>query len=325
MANAGQSIGVGVWGLGRHAQRNILPAIKACASTLLVGVTTRDQDVAHDVAHQYQCHAWPTPEDMLSDSEVDAVYVATPTGLHYTHGLRVLQAGKHLWCEKAITQTLSEAQELSRQSRRRDLALCEALMYLYHPQFSAISHLIADGSFGNVLSVRSQFGLPHLEQPGFRYNRELGGGALLDVAPYPLSAAIKLLGPGLTVMKSFVGRASGFDVDTHGYALLSTNAGTCVFLEWGYERAYKNEISIWGERSSLHSDLIFSKPPDYSPTLFLRDKNGGVEHVRIDPADSFALMFSAFSNAVLDPARRDDLREEIEMRARYLESLRTHD
>ncbi len=315
-------VGVGVWGLGRHARKKILPALQACPSTILVGVTTRDGNVARDEADLYQCEYWPSPDDMLRAADVDAVYVATPTGLHHDHGMRVLHAGKHLWCEKAMAATLYQVQDLVRESRVRELALCEGLMYMYHPQFSFICDTIAGHAFGKVLSANCQFGLPHLDQPGFRFTRELGGGALLDIAPYPLSATLKLLGPELTVLQSLVSEPPGSDVDMHGFALVSTHAGACAFLEWGYERAYRNEISIWGENASLHADLIFSKPPAYVASVRVRDRHGKVEEVEIEAADSFSLMFSAFVDAVDDPARRDDFRGEVELRAKYLDRIR---
>ena len=295
-----------------------MPALKACPNTVLLGVTTRDQDVAREEAALYDCEVWPHPEDMLNVPDVDAVYVATPTGLHYDHGLRVLQAGKHLWCEKSLAETLPQVQELVQQSRLRDLALCEGLMYIYHPQFSFISDAIADHSFGEVLSINCQFGVPPMEQPGFRFTHELGGGALLDVAPYPVSAALKLVGPHLTPICSVITRPPGRDVDMSGFALLSTDAGACAFLEWGYERAYKNEISVWGQNASLHSDLIFSKPPAHAARVSVRDEHGKVEQVRFEPVDSFSLMLSAFAEAVYDRACRDRHRREAELQAKYL-------
>ena len=318
-----KSVRVGVWGLGRHGRRKILPALNICSDTSLVGVTTRDRRVAKEEAARHGCHAWRTPEEMLNDPDVDAVYVATPTGLHYAHGARVLQAGKHLWCEKAMTATLPQAQELVQLSRENDRALCEAFMYLYHPQFTTIHQLLIDGSLGKVVSLRSQFGIPRLEQPGFRFNQELGGGALLDLAVYPLSAALTLLGPELELLRSSVVRPAGVDVDTHGLALLMSETGAGAYLEWGYERAYKNELSIWGEDGSLHADFIFSKPTDYAAVVSLRSERGELERVEIQPADSFSLMFRAFSEAVRDPSRRDLLRQEIGLRASYLSSIRS--
>jgi len=313
---------VGVWGLGPHARRKILPALDICPETVLVGVTTRDREVSLEEADRYGCREWATEDDMLASPDVEAVYVATPTGLHHRHGLQVLQAGKHLWCEKPMTETLHQLEQLMDVAGRRDLALCEGMMYLYHPQFSTISRMVSEASFGKVVSLRTQFGLPPLEQPRFRYSRELGGGALLDLAPYPLSAALELLGSPLTLTESFVGTPSGRDVDTYGYALLTAAEGTTAFLEWGYERGYRNEISVWGERASLTSEFIYSKTSDHRARVTLRNKRGVAEQVEIEPADSFLLMFSAFADVVRSPERHEVLRQAIVVRASHLERLR---
>ena len=318
-----KTISVGVWGLGAHARRRILPALHACPETSLAGVTTRDQTVAGQEAVKYGCTAWPSPAEMLKDPAVEAVYVATPSGLHTSHGMTVLRSGKHLWCEKPIASTLAEAQELSKAARENDRALCEGLMYLYHPQFSVIANIISADSIGAVLSIQSQFGLPPLEKPGFRTDPTLGGGALLDLAPYPLSATLALLDQRWDVVDSYVGRPSGHAVDISGHALLTTSSGNgTAFLEWGYERAYRNHISVWGERGSIQSDFIFSKPPDFSPTVSLRDQNGRIETIAVAPADSFEAMFSSFTEAVWDPALGEKLRDGIELRAGLLEQFR---
>lgn len=322
MTEISHPVGVGVWGLGRHACRKILPALAVCPNTILVGVTTRDHAVALEESRRYSCRSWSSPAAMLSDEDVDAVYVTTPTGLHHTHGMEVLKAGKHLWSEKALTDSLPQAQELVRESYERDLGLCEGLMYLYHPQFSFIVDAVTKPSFGRILSINCQFGLPPLGEPGFRFDRELGGGALLDVAPYPVSATHRLLGTDLELVNSVLFEPSGFGVDTHGFALLSREDGAYAFLEWGYNRAYKNEISVWGENASLHSDFIFSKPPDYEPRVSVRDQHGKVRHADIEPTNSFCSMFSTFARAVYDRESRDQLREEAELQARCLESLR---
>ena len=316
-------IGVGVWGLGRHARRKILPALRASSSTTLVGVTSRNQEIAHCEADLNQCVVWPTPEAMLDDPAVDAVYVATPTGLHFDHGMRALDAGKHLWCEKPLATHLAQADGLVRESEERNLALCEGLMYLYHPHLSEIASMISEPAFGEVLTLKSEFGLPHLDHPGFRFNKDLGGGALLDLATYPLSAALALLGSPLRIVEASVNGASDSEVDTYGYAVMRTDSSTVVFLEWGYERAYRNSISIWGEFGSLSSDFVFSKPPDHSARIRKRNRYGEEEIVVVAESNSFALMFETFARAVRDEELRTLLRNEAHLRAWYLEALRS--
>jgi NDP-hexose-3-ketoreductase len=285
-------------------------------------LTTRDREVLKYESDLHGCEAWPTADEMLEATEVDAVYLATPTGLHYEQGMRVLQAQKHLWCEKTLTESRTQTEQLARESRQRDLSLCEGLMYFHHPQFAVISEMIAHESFGGVLSLTSQFGLPHLDHPGFRFSPELGGGALLDVAPYPLSIALRLLGSELTVVSSCCDEPRGCAVDTGGFAVLSTVSGARAFLEWGYERAYKNEIAIWGEDASLFANFVFSKKSDVPVSVCRRDQYGKAERVRIDPADSFALMFAAFSEAIDDSRLRAEMRDEIVLRAHFLDLLR---
>jgi dTDP-3,4-didehydro-2,6-dideoxy-alpha-D-glucose 3-reductase len=321
-----KTIGVGVWGLGQHARRKILPALSSCSATVLVGVTTRNMGVACEEADRYGCSTWSTPEDMLNDASVEAVCVATPSGLHASHGLRVLRSGRHLWCEKPIAATLAEAQALSEASRQESLALCEGLMYLYNPHFSLIANMISGNSIGAVLSVRSQFGIPALKDPGFRTDPSLGGGALLDLAPYPLSATLGLIDEPWDLVDSSVHHLEGHEVDMSGHALLATGARkTVAFLEWGYSRAYRNEISVWGEHGSIQSDFIFSKPADYSPVVSLRDQYGRIERIHVDSADSFDAMFHSFSDAVFDATVREGLRRAIEVRAGFLGDIRRQD
>ena len=133
------SIRVAVWGVGHHASANILPAIAAVEGLELYGVCSRNPAVVSDCMSAWRCQGWTEPGPMLQDPAVDAVYVATPIGLHATHGRQVLGAGKHLWCEKPLTCFLDETLELLEMAKSRRVSLCEAFMYLYHPQFEQLS------------------------------------------------------------------------------------------------------------------------------------------------------------------------------------------
>ena len=77
---------IGVWGLGGHAIKNILPAIAAVEELELVGVLTRNKDVLKKVSREQSCISWNSYQEMLND-DIDVVYLATPPGFHY--GLHV--------------------------------------------------------------------------------------------------------------------------------------------------------------------------------------------------------------------------------------------
>jgi len=297
---------VALWGLGGHALRKVLPGLVECKQTALHGIATRNVQIGGQTARQYGCIAWDTPDAMLADPEVDAVYVATPTGVHHEQGLRVLDAGKHLWCEKSLTDNLERSLSLLSLARQKDLALCESFMYRHHPQFERVVQLVSSPEFGPIASLTSRFGIPHQDRGGFRYSRELGGGALLDLGCYPINLALHLLGR-LEVATCGVGwqpGAGGPEVDIDGYAVLTSPSGARAHIEWGYGLAYRNEVFVWGANQSLHTDRIFSKPPDFAPAIVIADAHGNSRREAIATAESFVRMFEAFARTVRNTEAR---------------------
>src|SRR5438093_7719558 len=122
---------VAVWGLGRHAIDKILPALAAADGLELYGVCSRNPSTVANCSMRWQCRGWTDVEDMFTDQQVEIVYVATPIALHAEHGIAVLTAGKHLWCEKALTTRLSDTLQLLSLSRELGLSVREGHMYLH--------------------------------------------------------------------------------------------------------------------------------------------------------------------------------------------------
>ena len=131
-----------VWGLGPHAIRNILPAIRGCAGMKLYGVCSRNPEIVSKYAAEYECLGWTDEAAMLADPAGEVVYVSTPSGLHASQGRSVLNANKHFWCEKPLAETLADVLDLESLSRERGLSLAEGYMYLYHPQFGYLRELV---------------------------------------------------------------------------------------------------------------------------------------------------------------------------------------
>lgn len=286
-----------MWGLGGHAVHKIVPALVACNATALVGVCSRRAEVADEVAARVGCRTWSDPEAMLADRDVDVVYIATATGTHDAQVARALALGKHVWCEKSLTDVPARSLALVAQARRGGLALCEAFMFLHHPQFRRV-HALA-GELGGVVSVTSRFGIPHQDRSGFRYSHKLGGGALLDVGCYPLRAALALLGDVEVVAAGRSGGA-GFEVDLDGWAVLAAAGGARAVLEWGYGVGYRNELSVWGRTGSLDAARIFSKPAQLVASIDVADATGTRRREELAPADPFVVMFDALEATVRD-------------------------
>jgi len=311
---------VAVWGLGPHARSRILPAIAASKSTLLAGVCTRDAQVGARAAKDFETRYFANPEEMLRGPDVDVVYLATPTGLHAEQGNAVLASGKHLWCEKSLAESATAVRALVAQSQRAKLGVCEAFMYLHHPQWAQIRSLVSE-ELGLLRSISSRFTMPSLDNPGFRHSAQLGGGALLDVGCYPLSLALALCEGEPNVAASSVRSSRDLPVDTEGYATLEFPNGCLVQLEWGYGRAYLNDLAISAENGSLVADRVFSKSASNAPTIEVRDLRGNKRAVEVPDADAFVAMLDFFAKSVGDAAEMERLRGEALRQALNLERI----
>ena len=294
-----RSLRVAVWGLGHHAVTKILPSICAVSGLELYGVCSRNIAAISSSAHKWNCMSWDDPTYMLCDPKVDIVYVATPIGLHYQHGKQVLDANKHFWCEKPLTCKLNDTLDLLDSARNKGLSICEGLMFLYHPQYQKLINYVESFQLGNILSLDCKFGIPNLENKGFRTSLSLGGGAFFDVGSYPVAAILGLFSNAearLTYAK--ISMSADSSVDTSGQAIITLTNGVNANLEWRINSSYRNEINIWGEKGSLFSTRIFSKQADYLPLFNLRDMQGIESIENCLAGDHFQLMFQKFLNTI---------------------------
>ena len=299
---------IAVWGLGGHVIKNILPAIKEVEDLDLVGVLTRNKEISKKVSEDFNCKSWNNSKDMLGD-KVDIIYLGTPPGLHYEQGLEILESNKHFWCEKPLATKLEDVLDLARVANEKSLSVCEGFMFLYHPQYLRIKNYLINNLLGDVRSVRIDFGLPKIASPGFRNNLEIGGSCLFDVGSYPfsiISDCFNLEEIKFVYSKVLKDKKSG--VDTSGVAHMTLNTKINCSLEWSYNTAYKNDITIWCKEGVVYSDKIFSKASELSPSISLRNLNGATSIENISASNHFILMLKSFVNNANNADKR---REEI--------------
>jgi NDP-hexose-3-ketoreductase len=316
---------VAVWGLGPHARKNILPALKSLPGLRLYGVYSRNAEVVASACAEFGCATWATVDEMLEDREVDVVYLSTPIGLHVSQGMSVLLSGKHLWCEKPLATNGKEVAALTRLSRTGAVTVAEGFMYLYHPQFAYLETVLQSGRLGYIQTVTCRFGIPPLDRPGFRNSRELGGGAFLDVGSYPVSAVVSLFpGSQPEVAFSEILVEPGSSVDSAGSAVLCWGGGMRAVLEWRVGSSYRNELDVWGTNGSVSSERIFSKPPDYVPRFRFLDRQGVESFESGQAANHFERMFLAFRALIGDAAAAEIERLRIERCAVLMDKVRGH-
>jgi dTDP-3,4-didehydro-2,6-dideoxy-alpha-D-glucose 3-reductase len=313
-------LNIAVWGLGRHAQNRILPALSAMDEINLTGVCSRNSKVVETCAEQWNCFGWNDPEQMLNSVEVDIIYIATPIGVHFSLAKQVIEAGKHVWCEKPLTCSYTDTQELVSLAKERGIVLTESFMYLYHSQFQRVREFVDDSK--QIYSVVCRFGIPTLDKPGFRNNPALCGGALWDVATYTVSALLSLFpDQQVEVVFSEVLTKKGLQVDSEGRAVLRFSKGVTAYLEWGIGVAYKNEIDLWARDCSFYTDKIFSKPKEYRPMYRTRDLYGNERLEYGEQSEQFTDMFRNFLEAMNDKEKANKEKKNILQRARLMDDI----
>ncbi len=125
--------------------------------------------------------------EMMTDSEVEAVYIATPNNLHYENCRMCLEAGKHVLCEKPFTLSTEQAQELFDLAEEKGLFIMEAFWIRFLPAYDKLRAMLRDGVIGEVNRITSQFGfVAEGARRERKFKSELGGGALLDIGIYNL-------------------------------------------------------------------------------------------------------------------------------------------
>jgi NDP-hexose-3-ketoreductase len=297
-------IKVALWGLGRHARKRILTALEDAASVELIGLCTRDQEVGTREAARLGCLYYPSSEVMLSDPEIEAVFLCTPTGLHFSQGKSVLNAGKHLWCEKSLTTSYTHSRQLLEIAQDKNLFVGEAYMYKYHQQFRKLKEAVESMQFGRLKRLICRFSIPVLDQPGFRIISSLGASALLDVGSYTFSLAAELF-DGHPRFELAEYQADASNIDQSGFCVLGYEDGGKAILDWSYNSCYINQAELWFEKGVVFTDKIFSKPDDYRPVLSIRSANGAVESIELPAENCYVNMLDDFARCSNMPASND--------------------
>ena len=163
----------------------------ALAGRGLVGVANRTRPKAEAFAERWGVpKVYDTVEDLYADADVDAVYVTTPhnTHIHYLRG--ALGAGKHVLCEKSITLNSEELDEALALADANHVELVDATTTLHMPLYRELIRRAMAGEFGTMNLAQLNFGSYKEFDPKNRfYNRELAGGAMLDIGVYAISLA----------------------------------------------------------------------------------------------------------------------------------------
>lgn len=165
-------------------------------------IAARDYERAKEFAEKWGIsRAYGSYEEMLSDPEVDLVYVATPHVFHYEHSKMCLEHGKPVLCEKPFTVTSAQAEELFALAEAKKLLIAEAMWTRYMPSRKMIQDLMESKVIGEITSLSGNLGYEHINIDRMR-RLEMAGGALMDLGVYPINFALMCFGDKIKEVQS---------------------------------------------------------------------------------------------------------------------------
>lgn len=176
----------GVLGASDFARRHMAPAIHAASGHVLAALATRTPDKAAPFADlALGLRVYDSYDALLTDPEIDAVYVPLPHTMHVEWGIKALEAGKHVLVEKPVAMAEADIAPLIAARDATGLQAAEAYMIVHHPQWHFVRELLADDTVGTLRHVEGVFTYDNSSDPGnIRNAAETGGGALPDIGVY---------------------------------------------------------------------------------------------------------------------------------------------
>ena len=219
---------IGILGAGNIA-RTMATTLNRMEQVECYAIGARDLERAEAFREEFGlAKAYGSYEELVQDSEIDLVYVATPHSHHYEHAKLALEHNKHVLCEKAFTSNAREAKALLDLAKYKNKLLAEAIWTRYMPSCQMLKETIESGIIGKVSNLTAHLGyvigdVTRIAEPS------LAGGALLDIGVYNINFASMAFGDKVVDVQS-AAVVSDKGVDLQHSIILSYEDGKIATL-----------------------------------------------------------------------------------------------
>ena len=260
----------GVLGTAGIARGQTIPAMKLASNCDLYAVAGRSLEKAQAFQKEFGFEkAYGSYEALLSDPEVEAVYIPLPNDLHCEWAIRALNAKKHVLCEKPLAVSKEQEESMFRAAEENGVHLMEAFAYLHSPVIAAIKKEL--DTIGEIRYLESAFITPRRPDTDIRLRKETFGGAMYDLGCYALSMALWMLGRDPACVRASA-QFSEKHIDLYTSALLLYENGAVAKLDCGMllPDGRLDRLHIYGAKGEIHSPVQFNQSGEI-PYTVIRD------------------------------------------------------
>ena len=295
----------GVLGPAAIAVHKVIPAMQRSQHCEVVAIASRDAERATAAAEQMGiARHHGSYDDLLTDPDVEAVYIPLPNHLHAEWTLRAAAAGKHVLCEKPLALSAAQAAEMVEGCRAAGVLLMEAFMYRLHPLWLRVRDLVTSGTIGELEAIQVFFAYHNVDPANIRNIAEYGGGALMDVGCYAINVARWMFDAEPTAVSAAVRIDPRFGTDAVTSAVLDFGGRHATFT-CSTQTEPDQRVHLIGSTGRLLVEIPFNIPPDL-PTRIIHASGGdppvapGIDVIEVPAADPYTAQCDAFSAAIRD-------------------------
>lgn len=195
-----RKLGVALVGLGGYSTGQLAPALQLTEHCELRGIVTgspakiptwqKRYDIKDSNVYNYE-----TMHEIADNDEIDVIYIVVPTGLHAKYATIAANTGKHLWCEKPMAMNVAECQEIIDACNKNKVTLSLGYRVQHEPNTQTLNGYAKTKPYGEMERIEAMAGYRGGGGSGWRFQRDMGGGALYDMGVYTVNGI--RLGSGL--------------------------------------------------------------------------------------------------------------------------------
>lgn len=298
----------GVIGAGGIARKRTIPGIMLAENVQLTAIMDVNETVVAEIAAEFNVKGYTSVEELLADSNVDAVYIASPVFAHLEQVKLAAAAGKHILLEKPLGRSTAECEEMIRVCEEAGVKGGTAFMMRFHTYHQQIKKLIAEGVLGDIVSARAQqvFWYPDLPNCWRQQKALSGGGALMDVGVHNIDVIEYIVGSRTKRVTGFTNtRTFSYDVDDCCQLLIQLENGAVAYIDGAFNMQGTPGgmlLEVYGTKGSILAQGTIGQMELGTISAFVTGADGKREELTFDP--NFANMYTkeveAFTEAVLN-------------------------
>ncbi len=289
------------WGIlstANIARAAIIPAIRASSNGDVRAVASRSRERAYAFASELGIpQSYGSYDALLAAEDIDAVYIGLPNSLHCEWTVKAAEAEKHVLCEKPLGATAAECDQMDQAARERSVVLMEAFMYRFHPRTERVVKLVGDGVIGPLRAIQSAFTFRLRRSDDIRLQKDLAGGALMDVGCYCVNLSRTLAAAEPLEVQAFATWASS-GVDSQMAATMRFESGLLAQFDCALTLERRESYQAVGPDGHLAVSSAFLPGVGEATIEEHHGRAGRSIHV-LPGADEYHLMVEHFADSVL--------------------------